>query len=151
MRRPITYLPGRADARRTTCAPSPTSRSCTFLWNCFIVATLSTLLCVLVSALAAYALVRLRMPAPHLILAVLLAVAMFPLISLMVPLFQTHADAGPAQHLAGADPALRRAVDARLHAGAGQLLPGHPARSRERRHDRRLLAPRRAVATSSSR
>jgi multiple sugar transport system permease protein len=61
----------------------------TFLWNSFAVATLSTMLCVTVSACAAYALVRLRVPAPNLILSVLLAVAMFPLISLMVPLFQT--------------------------------------------------------------
>lgn len=60
----------------------------TFLFNSFMVATLSTLLCVAVSACAAYALVRLRVPAPNLILSVLLAVAMFPLISLMVPLFQ---------------------------------------------------------------
>jgi multiple sugar transport system permease protein len=61
----------------------------TFLFNSFMVATLSTLLCVTVSACAAYALVRLRVPAPNLILSVMLAVAMFPLISLMVPLFQT--------------------------------------------------------------
>ncbi|MCO6388452.1 carbohydrate ABC transporter permease [Aliihoeflea sp. 40Bstr573] len=59
-----------------------------FMWNSVAVATLSTLLCVTVSALAAYALVRLRLPAPGLILSVLMAIAMFPLISLMVPLFQ---------------------------------------------------------------
>lgn len=65
-----------------------------FLWNSFVVATLSTILCVGVSALAAYALVRLRMPAPALILSSLLAIAMFPLISLMVPLFQLMRDIG---------------------------------------------------------
>jgi multiple sugar transport system permease protein len=59
-----------------------------FMWNSIAVATLSTLLCVTVSALAAYALVRLRLPAPGLILSALIAIAMFPLISLMVPLFQ---------------------------------------------------------------
>lgn len=63
-----------------------------FMWNSFVVATLSTILCVVVSALAAYALVRLRIPAPNLILSVLLAVAMFPLISLMVPLFSVMRD-----------------------------------------------------------
>jgi trehalose/maltose transport system permease protein len=47
-----------------------------------------------VSALAAYALVRLPLPAPGLILSVLLAVSMFPLISLVVPLFQVMRDAG---------------------------------------------------------
>ncbi|MGL4324211.1 MAG: carbohydrate ABC transporter permease [Beijerinckiaceae bacterium] len=60
----------------------------TFLFNSLVVATVSTILCVVVSACAAYALVRLRIPKPDLILAVLLAIAMFPLISLMVPLFQ---------------------------------------------------------------
>ncbi|MGL4441501.1 MAG: carbohydrate ABC transporter permease [Bosea sp. (in: a-proteobacteria)] len=63
-----------------------------FMWNSFVVATLSTILCVVVSALAAYALVRLRIPAPNVILSVLLAVAMFPLISLMVPLFSVMRD-----------------------------------------------------------
>ncbi len=64
----------------------------TFMWNSVVVATLSTLLCVTVSALAAYALVRLRLPKPNLILSALLAVAMFPLISLMVPLFTVMRD-----------------------------------------------------------
>ena len=66
----------------------------TFLWNSVVVATLSTIICVTVSALAAYALVRLRLPAPGLILSILLAVAMFPLISLVVPLFQVMRDFG---------------------------------------------------------
>lgn len=60
----------------------------TFLFNSLMVAVISTLICVTVSALAAYALVRLRLPAPGLILSLLLAVAMFPLITMMVPLFQ---------------------------------------------------------------
>ncbi|MGL5116377.1 MAG: carbohydrate ABC transporter permease [Beijerinckiaceae bacterium] len=64
----------------------------TFLWNSLVVATLSTILCVTVSALAAYALVRLRLPKPNLILSGLLAIAMFPLISLMVPLFSVMRD-----------------------------------------------------------
>ncbi len=64
----------------------------TFMWNSLAVALLSTALCVTVSALAAYALVRLRLPAPNLILSALLAVAMFPLISLMVPLFSVMRD-----------------------------------------------------------
>jgi multiple sugar transport system permease protein len=66
----------------------------TFMWNSVVVSVLSTLLCVTVSALAAYALVRLRLPRPNLILAALLAVAMFPLISLMVPLFSVMRDLG---------------------------------------------------------
>jgi multiple sugar transport system permease protein len=66
----------------------------TFMWNSVAVSVLSTVLCVTVSALAAYALVRLRLPKPNLILALLLAVAMFPLISLMVPLFSVMRDLG---------------------------------------------------------
>ena len=60
----------------------------TFLWNSLAVATLSTLLCVFVSALAAYAIVRLRVPMGTFILSAIVLVSMFPLISLMVPLFQ---------------------------------------------------------------
>jgi multiple sugar transport system permease protein len=60
-----------------------------FLWNSLVVAALSTVLCIFVSALAAYAIVRLRIPGRNIVLSVLLAVSMFPLISLMVPLFQT--------------------------------------------------------------
>ncbi len=60
-----------------------------FLWNSLVVAGLSTALCIFVSALAAYAIVRLRIPGRNVVLSVLLAVSMFPLISLMVPLFQT--------------------------------------------------------------
>ena len=66
----------------------------TFLFNSVVVAVLSTLLCVAVSSLAAYALVRLRVPAAGLILSALLAIAMFPLVSMMVPLFQVMRDLG---------------------------------------------------------
>ncbi|MCZ8182704.1 MAG: carbohydrate ABC transporter permease [Beijerinckiaceae bacterium] len=65
-----------------------------FLFNSVVVAVLSTLLCVTCSALAAYALVRLRLPGAGIILSVLLAIAMFPLISMMVPLFQVMRDLG---------------------------------------------------------
>ena len=65
-----------------------------FLFNSVVVAVLSTLLCVFCSALAAYALVRLRLPGAGIILSVLLAIAMFPLISMMVPLFQVMRDLG---------------------------------------------------------
>lgn len=65
-----------------------------FLFNSVMVAVLSTALCVACSALAAYALVRLRLPGAGIILSVLLAIAMFPLISMMVPLFQVMRDLG---------------------------------------------------------
>ena len=65
-----------------------------FLFNSVVVATLSTLLCVFVSALAASALVRLRVPGAGFLLSLLLAIAMFPLISMMVPLLQVMRDLG---------------------------------------------------------
>lgn len=88
MRIPITILPA-APTLQNYVRVFVDQPILTFLFNSFMVAVFSTLLCVAVSACAAYALVRLRVPAPNLILSVLLAVAMFPLISLMVPLFQT--------------------------------------------------------------
>jgi len=65
-----------------------------FMLNSVVVASLSTLLCVVVGALAAYALTRLRLPHRNLIMSLLLAVAMFPLISLMVPLFKLMRELG---------------------------------------------------------
>ncbi|MEJ1159992.1 carbohydrate ABC transporter permease [Prosthecomicrobium sp. N25] len=87
MRQPITIIPAAPtlDNYVRVFVDQPILK---FLWNSVAVATLSTALCVVVSALAAYALVRLRLPYRNVILTVLLAVAMFPLVSLMVPLFQ---------------------------------------------------------------
>ncbi|MFO1149251.1 MAG: carbohydrate ABC transporter permease [Alsobacter sp.] len=65
-----------------------------FTVNSLAVAAGSTLLCVAVSTCAAYALVRLRLPFRGAIMACLLAVSMFPLIALMVPLFQILRDIG---------------------------------------------------------
>jgi len=90
---PITFLPDAPTLDNYVLAftAQPILR---FMWNSLVVATLSTALCVLVGALAAYALTRLRMPYRNLILSVLLAIAMFPLISLMVPLFKLMREAG---------------------------------------------------------
>ncbi len=90
---PITYLPQMPtlDNFETAFTAQPILR---FMWNSFVVASLSTALCVTVGALAAYALTRLRMPYRNLIMSVLLAVAMFPLISLMVPLFKVMRELG---------------------------------------------------------
>jgi len=90
---PITYLPQAPtlDNYTTAFTAQPILR---FMLNSFVVASLSTILCVLISALAAYALTRLRMPRANLIMSLLLAVAMFPLISLMVPLFKVMRELG---------------------------------------------------------
>ncbi len=93
MRIPITILPAAPTFENyiRVFVDQPILR---FLANSVIVAVLSTILCVVVSALAAYALVRMRLPGAGLILSALLAIAMFPLISMMVPLFQVMRDLG---------------------------------------------------------
>jgi multiple sugar transport system permease protein len=90
---PISYLPQAAslDNYVTAFTAQPILR---FMLNSVVVAGASTALCVLVSALAAYALTRLRMPHRNLIMSLLLAVGMFPLISLMVPLFKVMRELG---------------------------------------------------------
>jgi multiple sugar transport system permease protein len=65
-----------------------------FILNSVIVAGASTIITVLVAALAAYALTRLKMPKRNLLMSILLAVSMFPLISLIVPLFQVMREIG---------------------------------------------------------
>jgi multiple sugar transport system permease protein len=93
IRSPITYLPDTPTLANyeTAFTAQPILR---FMFNSLVVASLSTVLCVLVGALAAYALTRLRMPHRNLIMSLLLAVAMFPLISLMVPLFKLMRELG---------------------------------------------------------
>ena len=90
---PISYLPQAPTLENyvTAFATQPLLR---FMWNSVVVAGLSTVLCVLVSALAAYALTRLKLTRRDLIMSLLLAVAMFPLISLMVPLFKLMRELG---------------------------------------------------------
>jgi len=90
---PISYLP-QAPTLENYITAFTTQPLLRFMWNSVVVAGLSTVLCVLVSALAAYALTRLRLPHRNLIMSLLLAVAMFPLISLMVPLFKLMRELG---------------------------------------------------------
>ncbi|WP_279483378.1 carbohydrate ABC transporter permease [Aureimonas sp. SK2] len=59
-----------------------------FLFNSFMVALLSTGLTLLVSVLAAYALARLNLAYRGLILSLIIAVSTFPLVTLLVPLFE---------------------------------------------------------------
>jgi multiple sugar transport system permease protein len=93
IRSPITYLPDTPTLANYESAftAQPILR---FMFNSLVVASLSTVLCVFVGALAAYALTRLKMPHRNLIMSLLLAVAMFPLISLMVPLFKLMRELG---------------------------------------------------------
>ena len=59
-----------------------------YLLNSAIVALLSMLLSLFISALAAYAIARLKLRHRDLILTAIIAVSMFPLVTLMVPLFE---------------------------------------------------------------
>lgn len=60
-----------------------------FLLNSFMVALLSTCLTLFVSVLAAYALARLELAYRGLILSIIIGVSTFPLVTLLVPLFET--------------------------------------------------------------
>ncbi|KTR05719.1 sugar ABC transporter permease [Aureimonas ureilytica] len=60
-----------------------------FLFNSVMVALLSTALTLVVSVLAAYALARLHLAYRGLILSLIIAVSTFPLVTLLVPLFET--------------------------------------------------------------
>lgn len=60
-----------------------------YLGNSLAVATLSTILSLIVAALAAYAIARLNLRRRQLILTCIVASSMFPLVTLLVPIFQT--------------------------------------------------------------
>ncbi len=59
-----------------------------FLFNSFMVAILSTAMTLLIAVLAAYALARLNLRYRDLILSAIIAVSTFPLVTLLVPLFE---------------------------------------------------------------
>jgi multiple sugar transport system permease protein len=59
-----------------------------FLFNSFMVALLSTALTLFISVLAAYSLARLQIRGRDLILSAIIAVSTFPLVTLLVPLFE---------------------------------------------------------------
>lgn len=61
----------------------------TYLFNSAVVATLSTISTLFVATLAAYAIARLNLRFRALILSVIIAVSTFPLVTLLVPLFET--------------------------------------------------------------
>lgn len=85
---PITYLPDNATISNYVDAFSD-QPLLVFLMNSFIVASLSTILTLLVSTLAAYAIARLHLRFRALILSTIIAISTFPLVTLLVPLFET--------------------------------------------------------------
>lgn len=87
-RLPITWLPARPTIANYVNAFSD-QPLLVFLMNSFIVATLSTIATLLISTFAAYAIARLQLRFRALILSVIIAVSTFPLVTLLVPLFET--------------------------------------------------------------
>ncbi len=86
--KPITYWPRQATLDNFQRAFTDQPLLC-YLGNSLAVATLSTLLALVVSALAAYAIARLNLRRRQLILTCIVASSMFPLVTLLVPIFQT--------------------------------------------------------------
>jgi multiple sugar transport system permease protein len=86
--KPITYLPHHPTLANYVQAftDQPLLR---YLGNSFVVALLSTALSLFVAALAAYAIARLELPRRQLILTCIVASSMFPLVTLLVPIFET--------------------------------------------------------------
>ena len=86
-RTPITWLPAQPTLHNYVQAFSD-QPLLKFLFNSFMVALLSTAATLLVSVLAAYALARLKLRFRDLILSAIIAVSTFPLVTLLVPLFE---------------------------------------------------------------
>ena len=86
--KPITYWPANATLHNYIQAftDQPLLR---YLGNSFWVALLATVSSLLVSALAAYAIARLNLKHRQLILTAIVASSMFPLVTLLVPIFET--------------------------------------------------------------
>lgn len=86
-RKPITWAP--ADPTFANFVQAFTDQPLLlFLFNSFMVAALSTAATLLVSTLAAYALARLNLRWRDLALSAIIAVSTFPLVTLLVPLFE---------------------------------------------------------------
>lgn len=90
---PITYWPLHAslDNFRQVFVQQPLL---SFIGNSLWVALSSTILTLMVASLAAYALARLQIPGRRLVMSLLIGIATFPLVTLLVPLFQTMCSLG---------------------------------------------------------
>ncbi len=88
VQQPITWLPQTTTLANyaRAFADQPLLR---YLGNSFAVALGSTVVSLLVSALAAYAIARLNLRHRQLILSCIVASSMFPLVTLLVPIFET--------------------------------------------------------------
>jgi multiple sugar transport system permease protein len=90
---PVTYIPHEASLQHYD-ALFVRKPFAGYLFNSFIVSATSTVLCVGVSALAAYAVSRLRVRGSRAMLAVLVAISLFPPIIFFFPLYEMLRAAG---------------------------------------------------------
>lgn len=83
---PVTYFPRKPTTinYEQVFTQNPFGR---FLLNSAFVSVTSTLICLLLAALAAYAFARLKFPRSNILLVAILIVAMIPLITVIVPLY----------------------------------------------------------------
>jgi multiple sugar transport system permease protein len=87
-RKPITYWP--QDPTVINYIKAFTEQPLlTYVKNSLIVATFATILSLIVSSFAAYAIARLNLRNKQLILSLIIASSMFPLITLLVPIFES--------------------------------------------------------------
>jgi multiple sugar transport system permease protein len=64
------------------------------LWNSFVVASVTTILCIVIGALAAYAIARLPIKGKLVLMSAVLAVSLFPSVALVPPLYEFWRDLG---------------------------------------------------------
>lgn len=88
VKKPITYWPDNAVLTNYVQAftDQPLLK---YLGNSFMVAVLSTIVSLIVASFAAYAIARLNLRRRQLILTCIIASSMFPLVTLLVPIFET--------------------------------------------------------------
>lgn len=84
---PTVYVPTQVNGEnyRSLFIRKPFGR---YLWNSFFISSLSTVLCLLIGALAAYSVARLKVRGSGALLAVLVAVSLFPTIIFFFPIYE---------------------------------------------------------------
>ncbi|MDI9333067.1 MAG: carbohydrate ABC transporter permease [Cytophagales bacterium] len=88
VKKPITYWPEHLTLQNYVQAFQD-QPLLSYIGNSLIVASLSTIFTLLVASMAAYAIARLHLKYRQLILTAIVASSMFPLVTLLVPLFET--------------------------------------------------------------
>jgi multiple sugar transport system permease protein len=88
VQKPITWLPNAPTLHNYVQAftDQPLLR---YLGNSLVVALVSTVLSLIVASFAAYAIARLNLKNKHMVLTAIVASSMFPLVTLLVPIFET--------------------------------------------------------------